>query len=319
MTEHKMNIDLHSHTTASDGTFSPSELLQLAKNANIDTFAITDHDTIAGFLQGRAMAQTLDIRLVSGVEISTQHTIVGGGYGKNQALNKSIHIVGLNFGDFDKMQTALNAVQDERAGRGRAIVEKMATILANDLMLLNKLGFAHLVNKSADDVAAFLVCQLWSAALAKAGDNPKALGRPHIAQVLCEWGVVASVSQAFDKYLGDDKGAYVPLKTLDMAQAITLIHACGGLAVLAHPTRYGLSATRVRKLIGEFAELGGDGCELPSPSEPVSTRAMIDREIAKNGLLVSVGSDFHGTITPWRKLGQVAPLKAGQVGVWERF
>lgn len=325
-----MNIDLHSHTTASDGTFSPNELLQLAKNANIDTLAITDHDTIAGFLAGRALADTLGIRLISGVEISTQHTIVGG-YGINQALHKNIHIVGLNFHNFEKMQTALNAAQDERAGRGRAIVKKMGQILAdNPKLMTHYLGnvladgaVGGIDNDLGDDAnkASFaqITDQLWTATLAKTDGNPKAVGRPHIAQVLCEWGVVTSVSQAFDKYLGDDKGVYVPLKTLSMAQAITLIHDCGGIAVLAHPTRYGLSATRVRRLIGEFAECGGDACELPNPSEPISTRKMIDREIAKNGLLVSVGSDFHGTITPWRKLGQTATIGAEQVGVWGRF
>lgn len=315
-----MKIDLHSHTTASDGTYSPTALLDIAKERGIDLFAMTDHDTIAGFLDARAYADSLGIRLVSGVEISTLHTLVGG-YGTKQQLTKGIHIVGLNFHHFEKMQARLDAVQIARAGRGRAIVDKMADILANTPTLLTSVGDVDLTDAflSDDERASWLAERLWTAVLAKADNNAKAVGRPHIAQVLCDWGVVASVSQAFDKYLGDDKPAYVALECLSMEQAITLIHDCGGLAVLAHPTRYGLSATRVRKLVGEFAELGGDACELPNFGEPVSTRKMIDKEIARYHLLVSVGSDYHGTITPWRKLGDVPALAVGQTGVWERF
>ena len=104
-----------------------------------------------------------------------------------------------------------------------------------------------------------------------------------------------------------------------MQRGIELIHACGGQAVLAHPTRYQLSATRVRKLIEEFAELGGDGCELPATSEPISTRRMVDRSIAANDLVISIGSDFHGSNMPWRRLGDVPDLNADQQGVWQSF
>ena len=131
-------------------------------------------------------------------------------------------------------------------------------------------------------------------------------------------GAVKSIQDAFDKYLADNKPAYVAMQTLSMADAVRLIHTCGGLAVLAHPTRYGLSATRVRRLIDEFGQLGGDAVELPN-AEPISTVAMIDRCIAQHGLLVSVGSDFHGVTMPWRKLGQTATPKPNQMGVWERF
>lgn len=290
-----MMIDLHSHSTASDGTYSPQALLELANRLGIATFAITDHDTMAGYLAVERMANDLPIRLVSGVEISTRHTLMGG-YGKNKAEQKSVHVVALDVKDCQKMQTALQVIQDSRATRGRQMVERLGEI------------FGQI------DVKA-----LWQVALDKAGGQETSLGRPHIAQALHDFGCVKSVSDAFDKYLGDDKPAYVPLATLTMAESVSLIHACGGFAVLAHPTRYQLSATRVRRLMADFAECGGDACELPSPQEPVSTRQMIDRQIAEHGFLVSVGSDFHGTITPWRKLGQVATPKVGQVGVWTKF
>ena len=104
-----------------------------------------------------------------------------------------------------------------------------------------------------------------------------------------------------------------------MQHGIELIHACGGKAVLAHPTRYQLSATRVRKLIEEFAQLGGDACELPATSEPISTRRMVDRSLAAHGLAASIGSDFHGSNMPWRRLGDVPILNDDQQGVWESF
>ena len=160
---------------------------------------------------------------------------------------------------------------------------------------------------------------LWQAVLTKAQGNAKAVGRAHIACVLFEMGVVKTVQEAFDKYLADNKPAYVAIDSLSMAQTIALIHECGGISVLAHPTRYHLSATRVRKLIADFAMLGGQAIELPIPSEPIATQAMIDRCVSEHGLMVSVGSDFHGQNMPWRKLGQVATPRAEQVGVWERF
>lgn len=293
-----MKIDLHSHSAASDGTYSPSALLNLACEHHIEMFALTDHDTMAGYLALQTEAKDLPVRLIAGVEISTIHK-VSEGYGKNTLLDKSIHVVALDVQDCQKMQSALQVIQDSRAGRGRAMVEKLAVIFS--------------------DVEGVTFERLWQAVLDKVGGEIQAIGRPHIAQVLQAFGLVRTVTDAFDKYLGEGKPAYVPLQTLSMEEAIVLIHECGGLAVLAHPTRYRLSATRIRRLIADFACFGGDGCELPSPQEPLSTRQMVDRAILANELLVSVGSDFHGAITPWRKLGQVASLKEGQVGVWTKF
>lgn len=286
-------IDLHSHTTASDGTFDPEELVALAKKNGIRTFAITDHDTLAGYLS-LTYVNDDTFSLVAGAEISCSHTLAGG-YGKNQDLTKIIHVVALNIKDVHKMQSALQSVQDSRANRGQRIVQKLSEFLGLDFDML------------------------WQACLTKVGGNDRSLGRPHIGQVLVEFGVVKSISESFDRYLADGKSAYVAIETLTMAQTIALIRDCGGFSVLAHPTRYGLSATRIRRLIDEFSELGGDACELPAPTEPISTRQMIDRCILKNNLFVSVGSDFHGSTMPWRKLGQVAKLNDTQTGIWTKF
>ncbi|MDO4250292.1 MAG: PHP domain-containing protein, partial [Moraxella sp.] len=257
-------------------------------------------DTTAGFVTAQAMAAHLGIKLISGVEISCHHRLMGG-YGKHASIDKIIHVVALNCLDIETLQQALSHIQHSRAHRGRQMVENMAQILTQKMNL------------------AMTADELWQLVLAQVGGNEQAVGRAHIAQVLYEVGAVKTVQQAFDKYLADGKSAYVALESLKMAQAIQLIHQCGGFAVLAHPTRYNLSATRVRRLVEEFAQLGGDACELPAIAEPASTRAMIDRSIAQHGLLVSVGSDFHGTNIPWRKLGQVATLNKEQVGIWTKF
>ncbi|WP_323843669.1 PHP domain-containing protein [Moraxella sp. Pampa] len=291
-------IDLHSHSTASDGTNTPMMLIQKAYSLGIRTFALTDHDTIKGIKEAKEAADELGMCLINGVEISCAHALIGG-YGKNQELNKIIHVVALDFDDTKKMHDALQAVQDSRHLRGRCMIEKLGESLATN-------NQAQLTEK------------IWQATLAKVDNNPRAIGRAHIGQVLHELGFVHNVQAAFDKYLADGKCAYVAIEAMSMADTIKLIHDCGGFAVLAHPTRYGLSATRTRKLIADFASLGGDACELPN-NEPDSLRAMIDRSLAEHGLFVSVGSDFHGENMPWRKLGLVAKLKPNQTGIWQRF
>lgn len=291
-------IDLHSHSTASDGSNTPAALVKKAFDAGIKTFALTDHDTIAGVAEAKKAAEECGIRLITGVEISCAHALAGG-YGKNQELQKIIHVVALNFADTQRMHEALQALQDSRHHRGRRMIEKLGEILT-------------------DDDSETLTETLWQAVLIKADNNPRAIGRAHIGQVLHELGFVHSVQAAFDKYLADGKCAYVEIETMTMARTIKLIHECDGLAVLAHPTRYGLSATRTRRLIEDFAQMGGDGCELPN-NEPMSLRAMIDRCIVEQGLMVSVGSDYHGDNMPWRRLGVTAKPKPGQIAVWERF
>ena len=289
-----MKIDLHCHSTRSDGTFSPSEVVARAHSAGVTVLALTDHDTLLGIDEARVAAESYDMQLINGVEISCEHTL-SGGYGKNKSTNKIIHVLGLDFTDREKMHATLQQLQDSRATRGQRIAEKLSELLD--------------INYD----------ELWQAVLDKAGGNPQAVGRAHIGQVLFERGEVKTVQKAFDKYLADNKPAYVAIEALTMQHGIELIHACGGKAVLAHPTRYQLSATRVRKLIEEFAQLGGDACELPATSEPISTRRMVDRSIAEHGLSASIGSDFHGSNMPWRRLGDVPTLNDDQQGVWESF
>lgn len=289
-----MKIDLHCHSTCSDGTYAPAEVVQRAHAAGVDVLALTDHDTLLGIDDARATATACGMTLINGVEISCEHTL-NGGYGKNKSTNKIIHVLGLDFTDREKMHATLQQLQDSRATRGQRITEKLSELLD--------------INYD----------ELWQAVLDKASGNPQAVGRAHIGQVLFERGEVKTVQKAFDKYLADNKPAYVAIEALTMQHGIELIHACGGKAVLAHPTRYQLSATRVRKLIEEFAQLGGDACELPANSEPISTRRMVDRSIAEHELVTSIGSDFHGSNMPWRRIGDVPTLHPEQQGIWQSF
>ncbi|MBS9780557.1 MAG: PHP domain-containing protein [Moraxellaceae bacterium] len=286
--------DLHCHSTCSDGTFSPSEVVKKAHDVAIDVLALTDHDTTAGLAEARATAESLNMQLINGIELSCEHTLTGG-YGKNKSTTKIIHVVGLDFADIELMNKRLQQVQESRANRGRAIVSKLTHLLKID-----------------DN-------EFWQAVLKKANRNAQAVCRPHIAKTLCEMGIVQSIPQAFNKYLGDNQPAYVKIDTLSMAEGIKLIQECGGKAVLAHPSKYNLSATRIRKLIAEFAQLGGDASEVPTDKEPLSKRRMVDRVIADNKLAVSVGSDFHGANIPYIKLGTVPKLTSEQVGIWEQF
>lgn len=289
-----MKVDLHCHSTCSDGTYAPTEVIERAHAAGVTVLALTDHDTLLGIDEARVAADSHGMQLINGVEISCEHTL-SGGYGKNKSTNKIIHVLGLDFSDRARMHATLQQLQDSRATRGQRITEKLSALLGIDYD------------------------ELWQQILTKAGGNAKAVGRAHIGQVLFERGEVKTVQKAFDKYLADNKPAYVAIEALSMQKGIELIQACGGKAVLAHATRYQLSATRVRKLIEEFAALGGDGCELPADSEPLSTRRMVDRSIAEHKLAVSVGSDFHGSNMPWRRIGDVPTVNADQQGIWQAF
>ncbi|KAF5274740.1 hypothetical protein FQR65_LT16888 [Abscondita terminalis] len=160
---------------------------------------------------------------------------------------------------------------------------------------------------------------IYADVVAKVDGEPDRITRTHIAKTLVEKGIVQRAQQAFDKYIKEGKKAYVKFDGLGLAETIQVIHESQGFAVLAHPTRYDLSATNIRYLIELFAQHGGDAIELPPAIETASTRQMVDRMIAEHALKVSVGSDFHGDNMPWIKLGNIPHVKEGQIGIWESF
>lgn len=286
-------IDLHCHSTCSDGTFSPSEVVQKAHAKGVKVLALSDHDTVLGIDEARHTANELGMHLINGVEISCRHRVIGGYSKKPAQVEKVIHVLGLGFSDMEKMNNRLSAIQQSRETRGYAMCEKVAQTF--------KLP----------------IDEIWQAVLVQAKGNPQAVGRTHIAKIMADFGLVTDVQKAFTGYLADHKSCYVALDGLSLKDCVQLIHDCGGKASLAHATSYNLTSTKVRKLIADFANAGGDAVELPAVNEPPSTRHMIDRVVKEHGLKVSIGSDFHGTTMPWRVLGNVPKLHEGQVGIWE--
>lgn len=279
-------VDLHTHSNISDGTLSPAELVSAAIQQGIHTLALTDHDSMDGVALARQAAQEQDLKIISGVEISSQWS--------RPATQKSysVHVVALNMQNPAPLQALLEQQKQIRAERAKQICDLLIPLIGQDIyndVLLKVEGVADRIT------------------------------RTHIAKTLQEKGIITRVQQAFDKYIKEGKKAYVKFDGVSLEDTIQVIHDSQGFAVLAHPTRYDLSATNIRYLIEIFAKYGGDAVELPPNIDPASTRQMVDRMIAEHGLKVSVGSDFHGENMPWIKLGNIPRVKEGQVGIWESF
>ncbi|QXW26413.1 PHP domain-containing protein [Acinetobacter johnsonii] len=279
-------VDLHTHSNISDGTLSPEQLVRAAGEIGIHTLALTDHDTMDGLIQAEGVAKELGIKLISGVEISSQWSRPA------TKKNYGVHIVALNMQHPEPLLALLEQQKQIRAVRAKQICDLLIPLIGEDI---------------------------YAKVVAKVEHIPDRVTRTHIAKTLVEKGYVSRAQQAFDKYIKEGKKAYVKFDGLGLEETIQVIHASGGFAVLAHPTRYDLSATNIRYLIEIFAQFGGDAVELPPAIEPLGTRQMVDRMIAEYDLKVSVASDFHGDNMPWIKLGNIPRVKEGQVGIWESF
>lgn len=281
-----IGVDLHTHTLVSDGTFSPEQLVQAALDLKIEMLAVTDHDNMDGLVAARHYAQNYDIQIISGVEVSSQW------YKTNTKKSYGVHIVALNMQDEAPIRTMLEQQKKIRAERAKTICNLLEKCINFDIY---------------PDV------------IAKVDGVADRVTRTHIAKVLVEKNIVSRPQQAFDRFLKEGKKAFVKFDGVGLKETIDVIHASQGFAVLAHPTRYDLSATNLRYLIELFAAYGGDAVELPPSIDPASTRQMVDRLIQQYHLAVSVGSDFHGDNMPWIKLGHTPALAQGQTGIWERF
>ncbi|HKI81625.1 MAG TPA: PHP domain-containing protein [Pseudodesulfovibrio sp.] len=259
-----MSIDLHTHTTVSDGTLTPTELVKLARESGLDAIAVTDHDTFQGVPEAMEAGEKHGIEVIPGAELSLESP---GGAGW-------IHVVALWLPEqADELKKAFDWVIEGRANRNHEIVEK-----------LRKLG----VNITYEAVAA------------RAGGT---IGRPHFAQELMALGVVSSMDEAFKVWIGDNGRAYVPKRKLSPEQAFSILNNIGATSILAHPFALKLSYKETEKVVRRLMDLGLDGMEvLYSEHSPADTKAfgeMADRL----GLLHSGGSDFHGTNKPDIKLG----------------
>lgn len=259
-------IDLHSHSTASDGTDSPAEVVRLAADVGLHALALSDHDTLEQLPEARAAAAAHGVRLVPACEISCE--LAGRAPG---SLHLLVYFVDDGPGP---LQDRLGTLQAARHARNAQIV---AT--------LRRQG----VDITVDDV------------LAEAGSG--SVGRPHIARALLRRGAVGSIQEAFDLWLAKGRPAYFERERLDPEESIALAHASGGVTSVAHPATLGLGGGALDELVGELAAAGLDALECEY-GRYVSEQRVALRDLAlRHGLAVTGGSDYHGENKPGLALG----------------
>ena len=259
------NIDLHLHTTASDGVMTPSEIVNYAKNKGLLAIAITDHDTIEGLEEGLAEGQRIGLEVIPGIEISAEHS------------PGSMHLLGF-FIDIHHpiLKERLEFLQRARAERNPRMVEK-----------LNKLG----IDITFDEVL-------------KASGGGQ-VGRPHFAQLLLKKGYVRSFQEAFDRFLGKGAAAYVEKMRFSPEESIHFINEANGVAVLAHPNTLQLNGyPELENLILRLVKRGLRGIEAYYPEHTQSMINFYLRLADKYNLVVTGGSDCHGNANPGVVVGQ---------------
>ncbi len=271
--------DLHSHSLASDGTLTPTELINRAKENQVSVLALTDHDTTLGIMEAQQAAKKAGINLLPGIEISTTWK------------NKTLHIIGLNIDpDYSELKLGLEQLQKKRTLRAEKIAEKLAK--------KNIPGALEAINKAA---------------------GKSMITRTHFADFLVSNQYVNSQQQAFDHYLGQGKSAFVSIQWAELETAISWIVNSGGIAILAHPLRYKLTASWIRRLLGAFKDMGGEAIEVVtgrSTEQDIFISAKYARDF---DLLGSVGSDFHSPANVWVELGRLGSLPADIVPVWTKI
>ncbi|MGM0509396.1 MAG: PHP domain-containing protein [Fusobacteriota bacterium] len=260
----KSKIDLHLHTTCSDGTFTPSEIINLAKENDLKTIAITDHDTIDGLESGRKKAEELGINFINGIEFSTNFK------------KKEIHILGYFFDKNNSdLLKKLKDLKNARVIRAKKIIKKLAK---------------YNINITKEDIMKEVHGDL--------------ISRTHIAKVLFKKGFVKNTKEAFNRYIGERGIAFVPKLIIDPFEAIDLIKKAGGLSFLAHPKLLSLGERKTLILIDRLCEKGLDGIETFYPSFRDLDKIYYERIANERGLLLSGGSDFHGKNRDHISIGQ---------------
>ncbi len=281
-------VDLHSHSTASDGTLTPTELVNAAKRAGLAALALTDHDTGNGLLEAQAEAARIGLRFVPGIEITAE-------FRPPVAMDILGHFVDPVSPPLQHMSDLLIEARDSRNPK----------IIAR----LNELG-CPVTLEQAQAIARKNI---------PAG-QPLVLGRPHIAQALVELGCVASVKQAFDVYLGSRGSAYFDKARLTPRQAIECIHNAGGLATLAHPVHLGIAhPTELQTLVSSLVDMGLDGIEVWHADHRPQDSELFARIARRYNLAVTGGSDFHGRNKPDVALGLGKGNVAVPVAVLDQF
>ncbi|MGI6173048.1 MAG: PHP domain-containing protein [Christensenellales bacterium] len=246
-----MLIDLHLHSTASDGLLSPSALMEQCHAKGLSCVALTDHDTLAGVKEAMEAASLFGMHMIPGVELSTDDP-------------QELHILGYGIKDIDSMERVLSRMREARRKRLYTICEKLR---------------AAGIGLDPEKIEA---------------DAGSTVGRPHVARALLEAGYVSSVKEAFSRFLAPGKCGYAAREKLDSAEAIRIIHASGGIAVLAHPSISIRNSFTLPERVKALRLARLDGLEAHHLRHTPAQRRSLDRLARSMGLYVTGGSDYHG-------------------------
>jgi len=253
-----MTVDLHTHSTYSDGSMTPEELISLASRKGLSGLAITDHDTVAGVPEAIAAGQKVGIEVISGVEVSAKHD------------GMTVHLLGYLFDYNDKiLQEYLEKLQDGRITRNTAILAR-----------LREQGID--VNEEELQTVA----------------GPGLAGRPHFAKLLIRKKIVQSMDEAFKRYLGRDGSAYVSRFAFSLEEMIGVFKRSGGLAVIAHPRQLKMLPNEFAAFLSRMSRAGLDGVEAYYPTHSRQYRKLLHKLAEERKLLVTGGSDYHGAVRP---------------------
>ena len=270
------SIDLHTHSTASDGRLSPTALVDRAADGGVRLLALTDHDTLAGLDEASHQARIRGIELIKGVEMSVTWE------------KRTLHIVGLGVATSERtLASGLAGLQALRDQRARAMGKQ-----------LEAEGLAGASERARE--------------LAGGGQ----ITRAHYARLLVDDGLCDKPQQAFKRYLKPGRPGYVNVTWAGLEEAIGWIHAAGGQAVLAHPMAYGMTGAWRRRMLTAFCDAGGDAMEVCCGNHNPSDNHVCARDARHYGLKGSVGSDYHGPHQRWLALGRPLPLPADIEPVW---
>lgn len=265
-------IDLHTHSSVSDGSEAPARIPELAAAAGCSAVALTDHDSLDGLAEAAEAAARVGVTLVRGCEVSCRKPVLADGTRPGGSVHVLCYFVE---GDEGPLQDELVKLRGDRRERNRHLVER-----------LRELG----VDCSWDEVVA------------EAGTEA-GVGRPHFARVLVRKGVAVSVDDAFDRWLADGRPAYVPKARVDPPQVAALARASGAVAVLAHPLSLGLEPAVLESVVTELAGHGLGGLEAVYGNYSPDDRRRLRRLAERAGLVATGGSDFHGTFKPDLRVG----------------
>jgi predicted metal-dependent phosphoesterase TrpH len=288
-------IDLHTHSSASDGDLRPGDLVKTAAAKGIRAIALTDHDTISGIGEAEAAAREAGIVLIPGVELEINAEAPGFSI-PGLAINGEFHLLGLGIrrptGSFVETLKSLGSARERR---NRQILEKMRNA-----------G----IEADYRDIEACAGEKAYEAISAeKAGGTsgrPVLVGRPHFGAFLIKKKIVKNQEQAFKRYLGKGRPFYIRKEGLSFAAATEMIHESGGIAVLAHPMSLYVAWGKLPALVGRLKELGLDGIEAWHPTAKPGICKRLDALGRSFHLYITAGSDFHGSARPERRLGYTA-------------